>query len=989
MPLVLKDRVQEVTTTSGTGTLTLTGAIAGFQTFSTAIGNGNTTFYTIVDSTTGVWEVGVGTVGAGTLARTTVLANSSGTTTPLNLAGNSSSVFCTYPSEKSVNLDASGNVSPLGTIASGTWQGTTVGVAYGGTGVTTSSGASSVVLRDSNQNIAVNRLNQSDTSTTSAGGTTALTTASSYIQTLIGTSGQTYTMPDATTLATGVAFLFNNRSTGTLTLQDYAAGPLGTITPGGAGAVFLTDNSTVGGTWDLHGYLPEGVTWGTNALNLGTTIISNGTWQGGTIGTAYGGTGLTTFSAADYALYSTSASALVAGTLPVAAGGTGLTTLTTNQIPYGNGTSAFGSSANFVWGSGSNTLRITGALETTYSNITPPTSGGGSVISINNTDTSTSSNSSILFRGTDAGGTGRHAAAITWGKSGAWTAGGGNYGSYLSFSTRADGTDTLEKMRITADGNVGIGTTSPSALLDVNGNVAITGSARRITGDFSNATLANRVAFQTSTVNDNTTVSFIPNGTGTQTFLSLYNNSDSSNSSLGLIASRAATFELAATKTGTGTYLPMTFLTNASERMRIDTSGNVGIGTAAPATKLTVNAATTYSSAGLIPNMVFHTTGESGNNTFFDCYGGGSIGLNGRAAGGTSTSPSATVLNQTLFNFGGRGYGTTGFSALSRSNIGFVAAETWTDTAQGSYITLITTPIGSTTRAERMRIDGSGNVGIGTTVTGAGEGKLNIGSSTSPVNLHLFYGTNGDNYLTCGSSGIQVFRTGSTERMRIDSSGNVGIGTASPANKFVVADGVGEWRFSPSNLTVGSNNSGYATIYCGGLPVDVATASGGAKMFLGGDSRGDSLLNSVAFYRNATESMRIDSSGNLLLGTTTSPAGSKELVLGGDYIEGVVAIGTVGATHTITLANGTVQTATLTSATACTFTMPTAVAGKSFILLLKQPASGTATTATFTGVKYPAAGAPTITATVGKMDILTFVADGTNWYGSYAQGYTP
>jgi hypothetical protein len=145
----------------------------------------------------------------------------------------------------------------------------------------------------------------------------------------------------------------------------------------------------------------------------------------------------------------------------------------------------------------------------------------------------------------------------------------------------------------------------------------------------------------------------------------------------------------------------------------------------------------------------------------------------------------------------------------------------------------------------------------------------------------------------------------------------------------------------------------------------------------------------IAFAEGGTEGMRIDSSGNVLIGTTTSPSGSKELVLGGDYIEGVVAIGTVGATHTIALTNGTVQTATLTSATACTFTMPTATAGKSFILLLKQPASGTPTTATFTGVKYGTTGAPTITATLGKMDILTFVADGTNWYGSYIQGYTP
>jgi hypothetical protein len=69
--------------------------------------------------------------------------------------------------------------------------------------------------------------------------------------------------------------------------------------------------------------------------------------------------------------------------------------------------------------------------------------------------------------------------------------------------------------------------------------------------------------------------------------------------------------------------------------------------------------------------------------------------------------------------------------------------------------------------------------------------------------------------------------------------------------------------------------------------------------------------------------------------------------------------------------------------------MPTATAGKSFVLLLKQAAATGNGTATFTGVKWGTAGAPTITATAGKMDILTFIADGTNWYGSIAQGYTP
>jgi hypothetical protein len=392
MALVVKDRVQENSTTSGTGTLTLSGAVPGFQSFA-VIGNGNTTFYTIYDNVAQVWEVGIGTYTSSgtTLSRDTVLSNSSGTTSPISLAGNTVSVFVTYPAEKSVNLNASGNVSPLGTVSSGTWNGSTIGVAYGGTGVTTSSGANSVVLRDANQNINVNRVNQANTSTTAAGGTTALTTASSYIHSLVGTGGQTYTLPDATTLTTGVAFIFNNLATGTLTIQDYATATIGTIPAGGAGAVFLTNNATVGGTWDLHSYLPEGVTFGTNAFNLGSAVITGGTWNGGTIGTAYGGTGLTSFSAANYALYSTSSSALTAGTLPVAAGGTNVTSFTANGIVYGNGTSALGVTAAGTtgqvlvgntgsaptWGTISSSL--VSSFQTSLSGLTPSTATTGAV----------------------------------------------------------------------------------------------------------------------------------------------------------------------------------------------------------------------------------------------------------------------------------------------------------------------------------------------------------------------------------------------------------------------------------------------------------------------------------------------------------------------------------------------------------------------------------------------------------------------------------
>ena len=95
MALVVKDRVKETTTTTGTGTLTLAGAAGGFQAFS-AIGDGNTTYYAIVDSATGDWEVGLGTYTASgtTLSRDTIL-ESSNSGSAVNLAAGTKSVFAT------------------------------------------------------------------------------------------------------------------------------------------------------------------------------------------------------------------------------------------------------------------------------------------------------------------------------------------------------------------------------------------------------------------------------------------------------------------------------------------------------------------------------------------------------------------------------------------------------------------------------------------------------------------------------------------------------------------------------------------------------------------------------------------------------------------------------------------------------------------------------------------------------------------------------
>ena len=102
MPLVLKDRVKESSTTTGTGTLTLGGAASGFQSFA-VIGDGNSTYYAIVDAASGAFEVGIGvyTSSGTTLSRDTVL-ESSNAGALVDFAAGSKDVFVTYPAERAV-----------------------------------------------------------------------------------------------------------------------------------------------------------------------------------------------------------------------------------------------------------------------------------------------------------------------------------------------------------------------------------------------------------------------------------------------------------------------------------------------------------------------------------------------------------------------------------------------------------------------------------------------------------------------------------------------------------------------------------------------------------------------------------------------------------------------------------------------------------------------------------------------------------------------
>jgi hypothetical protein len=151
MALVVKDRVQETTTTTGTGTITLAGAVTGFQSFS-VIGNANTTYYTIAAGSQ--FEVGIGTYTSSgtTLSRDTILESSNGGSA-VDFSAGIKNVFVTYPAERALYTDASSNAIALGTPASATLTNATglplttgvtgtLPIANGGTGSTSTTYAS-------------------------------------------------------------------------------------------------------------------------------------------------------------------------------------------------------------------------------------------------------------------------------------------------------------------------------------------------------------------------------------------------------------------------------------------------------------------------------------------------------------------------------------------------------------------------------------------------------------------------------------------------------------------------------------------------------------------------------------------------------------------------------------------------------------------------------------------------------------------------------
>jgi len=204
------------------------------------------------------------------------------------------------------NTATTGAVTLAGTLA----------VANGGTGVTSSSGASSVVLRDANTNTSANVFFNAFTNVGASGTTTSLSVSSTYNWVITGSGGQTFTMPDATTLPVGATYTFNNNQTsGAIVVNNRSSTLIVSIPSGGYVTVILLTNGNSAGTWDYHFDAPSNVSWSTNTFSYSGSI-TNATWNGVAIGATYGGTGQTTYATGDilYASATNTLSKLSAGT---------------------------------------------------------------------------------------------------------------------------------------------------------------------------------------------------------------------------------------------------------------------------------------------------------------------------------------------------------------------------------------------------------------------------------------------------------------------------------------------------------------------------------------------------------------------------------------------------------------------------------------------------------------------------------------------------